>query len=563
MPAKAAEDYSETPYYEEEPWYDITEWFDGNDYRRTAANDTSEADSDATVTDYEYDYGYHYDVDGDLDYGGHYEDQYGDTQYGYESDYGYDDRYANDDWFYDYWYWNKGPSYYNDWDADGSYEYVTTYKDYDNDGYYDAYFTYRDWNSDGIYEDVDFYSFNNASGDKRSEGKEQGESMQSKARRTQGTVANVKKVKVRGNEHLLVRLDGGEDKQSTVDLGPTEALQDFDIAEGTEVQATGPVVKVGDKRLLVAKSAKISGQTFKPNRNNSKVRGTIVSTRKFENRGATSLLATVKTEEGSSEEGAKLLVDLGPADKLATEFSEDDQVTVEGAPVKVNDKRILIASRVKHDGETTEIDRRTGVQRADSQQASRNQRQKDSQTAMKSPTFSGKVASKRRATVRGEERQLMVLRTDTGRQVLVDLGPAEQLDMTCEPGDQCKVRGPVVKARGGQPVVLCRMLVINDGNRTRVRPQQADSNGLSEVTGDIRSLTTVEVQGTERQHAYLNTEDGKKLIVDLGAPDKLPLELSKGEQLSARGRIVKVNDKVILVAFEASKSDSDSQSIER
>lgn len=388
--------------------------------------------------------------------------------------------------------------------------------------------------------------------------------MDSKARRTQGTVAKVKKVKVRGAEHLLVRLDGGENKQSTVDLGPAKALNDYDIAEGTEIQANGPVIKAGDKRLLVAQSAKIDGETFKPDRNKAKVRGTIVSTRKFENRGSENLLATVKVEGGKNRESGKVLVDLGPANKLEMELSKDDQVTVVGAPAKVNDRRVLIASRVKHDGESVQIERRSDEQRDSSQQASRNQQRRDSQTAMKSPSFSGKVASLRKATVRGEERQLMTLRADTGRNVIVDLGPAKQGEAACKPGDKCKVHGPVVKARGGQPVVLCRMLVINNGDRTRVRPKQPDAKDLREVTGDIRALTTVEVRGDERQHAYLTTDDGEKLIVDLGSPDKLPIELSEGEQLSARGRLVKApNDQLIMVAFEASKSDGESQTIER
>ncbi len=574
-PAMAGE-YSSTPYYEEEPWYDITEWFDGDDWRRTEAGE--ELDDSSTATGYEYDYGYYYDDDGDLDYGGHYE-----NQYGYDSDYGFDNRSANDDWFYDYWYLSDAPSYYSDWDADGTYEYVTTYRDYDGDGYYDAYLTFRDWDNDGVYEDVDYYRFNSVAANKneQSDSKKQGESMQSRAQRTQGTVAKVKKVKVRGNEHLLVRLDGGEGKQSTVDLGPATALKDRDITEGIKIQADGPVVKVGEKRLLVAKSVKIDGETFKPNRDRAKVQGTIVSTRKFVNRGAKHLLATVKVRQAEGKEGqqakdggqqakgGKMLVDLGPADKLGVKLSEDDQVTVEGAPVKVNDQRILIASRVQHDGQTIEIDRRSADQRGSSQQTSRNQQanrkqqRQDSRTAMRSPAFSGKVASKRKVTVRGEERQLMLLRTDAGRQVLVDLGPAEQLDMTCEPGDRCQVSGPVVKARSGQPVLLCRMLVIDNGDRTRVRPQQADAKNLREVTGDIGTLTTVEVQGEERQQAYLQTKDGKQLIVDLGSPDKLPLDLTEGEQLSARGRLVKANDNLILVAFEASKEDGESQSIQR
>ncbi|QDV73553.1 hypothetical protein [Botrimarina mediterranea] len=577
MPVLAADDYSNTPYYEEEPWYDITEWFDGDDYRRT---DPSEWNDDET--DYEYDYGYHYDVDGDLDYGGHY-----DEEYGYDSDYGYDDLYANDDWFYDYWYWNDGQSYYSDWDSDGMYEYVTKYRDYDNDGFYDAYLTYRDWDDDGIYEDIDYYSFNDVSAGDQSADSNDGRSMQAKARRTQGTVAKVKKVKVRGNEHLLVRLDGGEGKQSTVDLGPAKALKDHDIAEGTEIQANGPVVKAGEKRLLVAKSAKIDGETFKPNRNRAQVKGTIVSTRKFENRGDKHVLATVKTDrsdakKGEKSKGGKMLVDLGPASKLDIDLAEDDRVTIEGAPAKVNDRPILIASRIQHDGESIAIDRRSdqrgdNSQQASSQQASSNQassnqasrdRQQSSESQMtkanKSPSFSGKVASMRKATVRGQERQLMVLRSDAGRNVLVDLGPAEQGQQACEPGDECRVRGPVVKARGGQPIVLCRMLIIDNGERTRVRPQQPNTEDLREVTGDIRALTTVEVRGTERQHAHVNTQDGKKLIVDLGSPEELPMKLSKGDQISARGRIVKANnDQLILVAFEASKSGGQSQSIER
>lgn len=377
--AAADEWEDKTQYYEDDAWYDISEWFDGNDYNPTdesfgvwdnetydfASESGDDFDNDPdyddldndddnlfgyndSVYDY-YDYDYYDDRDGNSELYDSYASDYADDSYSW---YGYDDRYENDNWFYDY--YDLGNGYYNDLNDDGIYDYSYNYYDYDGDGWYDSYYYYQDNDGDGTYDYDTYYTFSDVS-DEEKEKSDSQKPQNSKRQRVSGKVANVKKVSVNDTKHCLVKLQGGEGKRGRyIDLGPAEKLTDFDIEEGDKISAQGPVIKVNDRRVLVAEKLTMNGNSQSITRNDHKVTGEVVDTKKMDIRGRSHLIAVIETNKN----GRKRMVDLGAANRIEQSIEEGDKITVTGAPVKVKNKKLILAQTLTANGDSIEIDRR-------------------------------------------------------------------------------------------------------------------------------------------------------------------------------------------------------------
>lgn len=394
------EQYSD--YYEDDAWYDVSEWFDGNDYNPTDESfgvwddETYDRYSD-TGEDYDNDWdgdiddGYSFNDDLGYDYDDPYvydsQDYYSDAYDGYDYDYDFDDPYSydtgdylndtndwygydgvydNDDWFYDY--YDEGYSHYSDWDNDGVYDYAYRYYAYDNDGLYDAYTSYSDWDDDGQFDDYNYYSFNEVgSSEKNSRQSQQQASRNAKRHNITGDVISTKKVSVQDTKNLLVRLrNRSGDKECFVDLGPVSELDDFDISEGDQITVRGPLAKVGGKKLLIAQRLKANSNSTKIDRDRRQFKGQIADTRTIAVRDRQHQMVMLRT--GSNKQR---LVDLGPSDELDLDLSEGDRVTVSGPVAKVNDRQLVFAQTLSHDGEQVEIERREQRQSRQSRQSGR------------------------------------------------------------------------------------------------------------------------------------------------------------------------------------------------
>jgi S1-C subfamily serine protease len=104
------------------------------------------------------------------------------------------------------------------------------------------------------------------------------------------------------------------------------------------------------------------------------------------------------------------------------------------------------------------------------------------------------------------------------------------------------------------------------GNRSQSqrqgqRPDQASRQGQQnrrQVSGEIVKTKRVDVRNSDRQHlvALLKTDDGNRLIVDLGSPGRLGDQMPKiGDQISATGRSARVGDRTIIVADQLRNGD--------
>lgn len=335
-------------YYENDAWYDITEWFDGNDYNPTdevaGKWDNEKYDRSALDTDADNDWG----------------------------SYGYDNYNDDDNWFYDY----DTSDYVSRYDYGADHDvYRTSYEyyDFDQDGYYDSYLAYRDTDADGFYEDVDYYSFNDnrskdsAQQDKADKKHDQADKQKKSSRREQiaGTIEKVKRVHSRaGSDRLVAMVSTKDNRNLVVDLGSasrfrSEGKQADQSAKhpmprkGDQLTAHGPLVKVGDKQLLIAQSAKLAdGQMRSIDRSSRQVAGEIQKLKTVKVRGKDRRLAIVKLDSGK-----KAAVDLGPAGQMKESLKEGTRIQVNGTPAKVKDRAVILARSITIDGERTMISR--------------------------------------------------------------------------------------------------------------------------------------------------------------------------------------------------------------
>lgn len=326
--APAQEAKTSTPYYEKDAWYDVSEWFDGNNYNPTDEalgrwDDETFTFSDAASS-------------GDRDNPrGNRATSYGNNTGGADSD----------RWFYDY--YDDGFLGWFDRNKDGIHDGYTYYYDRNSDGLYDAYSYYFDRNNDGVFEDAGYYSFGV---DTAADAGKQTAAAQksSKPQQITGTIENVKNVQVRGNKHVLAQVKTDDGKTVHVDLGANAAAP----SKNDKLQARGPSVTLGDKNLIVASSATVEGKELNIQRDGRRFEGKVESTREVTVRGQKHLLAKINTKDNK-----KLLVDLGPAEKLSSKPDNGEQLTVSGVPVKMNNRVMLMARSVTMDGQRAQIER--------------------------------------------------------------------------------------------------------------------------------------------------------------------------------------------------------------
>ncbi|WP_372897927.1 hypothetical protein [Stieleria sp.] len=324
-------------YYEEDAWWDVSEWFDGNDYNPTdeaigrwddELYDTPDAlnstDRDNDTASNDFNFGFFSDGDDD------------------------------DNWFFDY--YDSDYSDAGDYDNDGYHDYFATYYDYDADGVMDAVAEYADKDRDGVYEFHNFTAFSNSDSAQNREtemkSRNDQKTQSSRVVERQGVIQSVKKVKTPRGTNLVVAI--GESKQSDnllVDLGPADQF-DAEMKQGDEIQVKGAMFKVGDKSVLMASTATLDGQQQSIDRSGRKFTGKVDDMMTAKIRGNTHQLAKLKTDQGK-----KLLVDLGPKDRLKLDMKSGSEVTVTGPAIKVKDRSVLIARQVTVGDETMQVER--------------------------------------------------------------------------------------------------------------------------------------------------------------------------------------------------------------
>lgn len=160
---------------------------------------------------------------------------------------------------------------------------------------------------------------------------------------------------------------------------------------------------------------------------------------------------------------------------------------------------------------------------------------------------SGEIDRAKKVRVLGSETDHLValLHTDEGRWMAVDLGPTDTLrGIRIKTGDWIAAQGPIGTI-GKRRVLMAHRVMTDDGRAIRVNRQR------QRIAGAIEGLKTVKVRGagTDSLLALIQTDDGRRVVVDLGNAKYIEgLQLKKGDHISVRGPSVQVKNRSVVMA---------------
>lgn len=204
-----------------------------------------------------------------------------------------------------------------------------------------------------------FYKLRNAEAD-------QGSGQSNRAATFDGTVSGFKRVMQRDDEgksaqhsFVRVRLKNGESR--VISLGSHVNLADLNLNKGDEIRVTGNNVRMDNRDVLAASRIRVDDRTFQIDRNNQ-----LEMDRKVEIQGTVKDFS--RTSLGSDarkqnlilrlelQNGKQCVVDLGQGTRMHDlDLTKGSNIRVEGRKSRIDGKSLIVANRVRVDGETTEL----------------------------------------------------------------------------------------------------------------------------------------------------------------------------------------------------------------
>jgi sporulation protein YlmC with PRC-barrel domain/nitrate reductase NapAB chaperone NapD len=187
------------------------------------------------------------------------------------------------------------------------------------------------------------------------------------------------------------------------------------------------------------------------------------------------------------------------------------------------------------------------------------QRQAGKQESAAEQQVSGQVQRTKNVEVRtldpkgkAQQNRVVLLQTDQGRRIVVDLGPAQALQgVSLQQGAQLDASGQWIRI-GDRPVLWANQVTVDGKSMQIKRPQQEQSR---QITGQILRSKQVDIKGTDftNQVVLLQTDQGRQLVADLGPMTNLRgLRLQPGAEIEVRGRPGRVGDQLVLMADQVS-----------
>ncbi len=256
---------------------------------------------------------------------------------------------AQSGWFYDYY----SVPYSNFTLGSGTnsvYSSARVFNDSNNDGVYDEFYTYRDTDNKGRFDEYDQYEFAETKKDRDTSERHNG--LYDAHRHTvSGKIEAAKTSKVNGAMHTVVRVKGEKESMMLVDLGPTSALTTAKAEVGQDITASGPVMQIGDKEVMLAETAQISSKEVVIARSAPKITGVVLDTTSAEVQKGSHSMIVVKSDNGNQ------LIDLGNADQLDVKLAPQTQIVVWGVPVRMRDHSVILADKIELNGKTYNIKR--------------------------------------------------------------------------------------------------------------------------------------------------------------------------------------------------------------
>jgi hypothetical protein len=257
--------------------------------------------------------------------------------------------------------------------------------DDNKDGYVDRYYAWGDTDGDGVFDQREYISFlnkdsskNRTSNDQASTNQQNKQSGSSDAQSSRQTESNpqdndwskkkiAKTTTVTGSiqqidqtqeapnhsRNLVIQVSTQDGQKMRVDLGNAGSNIRDKIHQGKQITAKGAVVESDGQKVLVAQSAQVDGQELKIMRRHQQYSGTVKSQKKITIRGKEHIL--VMLQNGNSNN--TIAIDLGPSEKLDVKLEEGSKLDIEGFPVLVQDRRMVLATAIQKDGKHHRIQR--------------------------------------------------------------------------------------------------------------------------------------------------------------------------------------------------------------
>ena len=256
---------------------------------------------------------------------------------------------AQSGWFYDY-YSVPYANFTAGAGTNNAYTSAQIFNDINNDGVYDEFYTYRDSDNKGRFDEYDQYEF--AEAKKASGVAESHNGLYDAHRHTvSGKIEASKSSKVNGTMHTVVRVKGDRESMTLVDLGPSTALNAVKAEVGQDIVASGPIMQIGDKEVMMAESAQISSKEVLIARSAPKITGVVLDTTSAAVQNGSHSMVVVKSDNGNQ------LIDLGNADQLKVKIAPKTQIVVWGVPVQMRDHSVILADKIELNGQTYTIKR--------------------------------------------------------------------------------------------------------------------------------------------------------------------------------------------------------------
>lgn len=184
--------------------------------------------------------------------------------------------------------------------------------------------------------------------------------------------------------------------------------------------------------------------------------------------------------------------------------------------------------------------------------------QRVSQQASQDSTLreaSGEVVKLKQADVRGAHHVVATIQASDDKQYLADLGPADQLKkFNLSLGDKITAQGQMVKV-GEKPILIAKSVKAGDQSAQIQRSRR-------QFEGKVLSSHQSKVRGQNHLMVMLQTKEGQKRAIDLGAADKLQTKPQEGSQMTVTGAPVQVRDTRLVLAQEV-EMDGKSFTIDR
>lgn len=206
--------------------------------------------------------------------------------------------------------------------------------------------------------------------------------------------------------------------------------------------------------------------------------------------------------------------------------------------------------------------------------------------------MTGEIQRVKKVDLRGSQRDhlAVLVLTDRGNRVVADLGPAKNLrDVEVLAGDRIAARGPVFRVNDrlvmfakkiradGRTITISRPFD-GEGNRSQQaqsgtpsdrRSTRSDQDGgahaSTQVSGQVTALKELNVKDTDKMHQVvrLKAEEGKEVIVDLGAKEDLrDVEIKPDQRLTIQGTSMRVDGTPFMLAYHIS-TDGRTMQIDR